>query len=108
MAISGSRNCALASSKFSLRTMRTYSGENRTLLFPQTDQVGQQPIGAGDAGRQLPPQAKTGVEPASLSDPGLDQDAGLRSGVVRKRIGGAQQIDVLGVALAHEIRAALL
>src|SRR3954452_1026854 len=108
MAMSGARNCALASSKFSLRTRRTYSGEKRTLSLSQAEKVGEQTVGAVDPGGQLPPQAEAGIDPAAAADGGFDQDAALRSGVVRERIRRSQQIDVARVALSHEIRAALL
>src|SRR3954449_5001511 len=103
MRISGSRNWALASSKFSLRTHVTYSGANFISGgSPQANQVGHEAVRPDGPCWQLPPEPKANVHPAALADTRFDQRAGLDALVELERIGGGQEIDVTLIALAEE------
>ena len=55
-----------------------FGRESHAYCLSQAEQVGQQPVGAVGAGRQLPPEAEADVDPASLADARLDEGAGLR------------------------------
>src|SRR6478672_2781216 len=112
--MSGDRNCALASSKFSLRTQATYSGANFiALTWPsgtsvEADQIGHELIGAGGPGGKLPPQPEPDIDPAALSVARFDQCSRFRAPIVCERIGQPDEIDVARIAVAEEIQPALL
>src|SRR3954468_2116255 len=109
MRISGSRNWALASSKFSLRTHLTYSGANFiTGRSTQADQIGHEAVGADGTRGQLTPQPEANVHPAAPPDTRFDERAGLDPAVVFEGIRGLQQVHIALVALAQEIQPALL
>src|SRR3954468_23762257 len=110
MRISGAKNCAFASSKFSFRTCATYSGSNRMglLSLSKAHKISHQLVCTFGPGGQLAPQHQPDVDPAPLAVARFDQGAGLRTRVVRKGIGRPQQVDVARIAVGEKIRSALL
>src|SRR4051812_26782917 len=109
MRISGRRNWALASSKFSLRTQATYSGAN--FIWggsPQANQVGHEAIRPDGPGWQLAPEPEANVHPAAFADPRFDQGTGLDALVELERIRRGEQVHVALIAVAQEVEAALL
>src|SRR5687768_15556669 len=77
---------------------REYHGAGRAgrLAARPRDEVGQQPIGAGDARGKLAEQTEPHVGPGPLSDPGLDERALLLTGVLGERVGHGQDVGVAG------------
>src|SRR6476620_1645552 len=109
MRISGRRNWAFASSKFSLRTHLTYSGANFISGgSPQADQVGHQAVRPDGPCWQLAPEPKANVHPAALAHTRFDECAGLGALVELEWIRGGHEIDVALIPLAKEIEPTLL
>src|SRR3954451_9690784 len=110
MRISGAKNCAFASSKFSFRTCATYSASNRMglLSLSKAHKISHQLVCALGPGGQLAPQHQADVDPAPLAVARFDQGASLAAGVKRKRIGRPQQVNVARIAVGEKIGSALL
>src|SRR6476469_2953844 len=109
MRISGRRNWAFASAKFTLRTQVTYSGASFiSCRSPQADQVGHEAVRPDGSCWQLAPEPKANVHPAPLADTRFDQRAGLDALVELERIRGGHEIDVALIALAKKVEPAFL
>ena len=76
--------------------------------FRQTDQIGQELIGPFRPGGQLPPESEADIDPATFSDPGLDEGPQLLPGIVRERVDHRDEVHVSGILLAKEVEPALL
>src|ERR1700674_5331999 len=80
----------------------------RARQLASADQVRRQLKRAIGAGRHLPPQPESDVDPTSLSNGGFDERALFPSLVVVERLIDLKQIDVVRISSIEEIRSALL